>query len=61
MYIVSQVIGKKDLQDGEEKEYFINNGIYQSYSKRFFGENPVLDPIEKEVLKRNQYKTTWWG
>ena len=59
VYVASQVIGKKDLPDG--KEYFINNGIYQSYSVRVWGEDYILDPVDKEILKRKQFKTTWWG
>ena len=61
VYVASQVIGKKNLPDGKSKEYFINNGIYQSYSVRVWGEDYLLDPIDKEILKRKQFKTTWWG
>ena len=41
--------------------YYLNNGIYQGYPVRVFGEEQFLKPLDKEVEKREKLVTTWWG
>merc|ERR1712070_1232590 len=59
-YIASQVYGKKEISS-TERHYYINNGLYQSYSVRAWDEDYILDPIIKANSNRNKFKTTWWG
>ena len=54
------MIGKKEISN-EERHYFINNGMYQSYLLRAWDELYILDPLDDDILKRKEYKTTWWG
>ena len=50
LYIASQVYGKKELDN--ERHYYINNGLYQSYFVRAWDEDYILTPLDKEVSKR---------
>ena len=36
--------------------YYVNNGIYQGYMVRMFGEDFYVNPIDDEVNKRKKLK-----
>jgi ornithine decarboxylase len=45
-----------------QRHYYINNGIYQGYMVRQFGEDMEINPVDKNLLaKRPKHLSTWWG
>ena len=59
-YLVSQIIGQKILKNGAH-HYYVNNGIYQGYSIRVFGEDQYCKPVSETAAQRKKFKTTLWG
>lgn len=60
VYLASKIIGTKVMPNGHH-HYYVNNGIYQGYMVRVFGEDMLIEPLDKEVEKRKKHKTTFWG
>ena len=61
LLLFSKVYSTKTMNDGH-KHIYINNGIYQGYYVRVFGEECDLEPVDKSLMKtRKIHKTTFWG
>uniref|UniRef100_A0A7S3CHU0 Ornithine decarboxylase n=1 Tax=Strombidium rassoulzadegani TaxID=1082188 RepID=A0A7S3CHU0_9SPIT len=60
VYMASPIIGQKVMKSGA-RHYYLNNGIYQGYSVRIFGEEQFISPLDRKIEKREKAKTTWWG
>ena len=40
--------------------YYVNNGIYQGYMVRIFGEDMFVEPLDN-LNQRKKANTTFWG
>lgn len=45
VYLASCIIGQKTLDSGN-RHYYLNNGIYQGYMVRQFGEDMEVEPLD---------------
>ena len=43
------------------RNYYVNNGIYQGYTVRIFGEEQYCGPVDKSIEQRKKFNTTFWG
>ena len=59
-FLASQIIGSKVLDNGAH-HYYVNNGVYQGYTVRVFGEDQYCKPLDKSATSRKKFKTTFWG
>ena len=59
-YTASQIIGQKTLDCGSV-HYYINNGVYQSYPLRAWGEDMLISPLDKAINRRESLRTSFWG
>lgn len=60
VYMASKIIGSKIMKSGD-RHYYVNNGIYQGYTVRIFGEEQYLGPLDRAIESRPSHNTTWWG
>merc|ERR1719272_776787 len=45
-----------------DHHYYINGGLFQGYMYRELTKKRYsIDPIDKQIEKRKEFKTTWWG
>lgn len=58
--LLCKVIGKKITSTGLIN-YYINNGLYQGYMILKFGEDVLLEPIDKKVASRPKKLCNIWG
>ena len=58
-YLACKIIGQKTT-DGH-RHFYINNGIYQGYMVRQFGEDMEFHPLDDACKKRKMVNSTWWG
>lgn len=59
-FLASQITGQKEVESGG-RHYFVNNGVYQGYCVRLFGEDMELQPLDPEAESRDKLQSTWWG
>ena len=60
VYLASCIIGQKTLKSGN-RHYYLNNGIYQGYMVRMFGEDMEIEPLDPSISSRPSRNSTWWG
>lgn len=59
-HLVCQFIGKKITSNGN-KHLYINNGTYQGYQIKNYGEECPIEPLDDKLLKRAKANTFVWG
>ena len=60
VFLASRIIGQKILKSGD-RHYYVNNGVYQGYTVRVFGEQQFLCPLDPSVESRPHFNSVWWG